>query len=191
MLRTHSFALFLLAMLVVFLSASCDPDDCPDGFISINPSDTSGAEMEWRITSFVNTPTGPASSIVILDDVENTYTVGENELVTVFLIATDNQSGIRSINVTGGFGFSCQEDDESIVLGSGTFPGNPFTYGGSMTCGAAEGAYQVTEFTGSEFCSGIDLTFRSASFAFEGIAENNVDIFSLTRLTINVNPSEL
>lgn len=191
MQRISSFSLFVLAAFIVLLSASCDPDDCPDGFIGIDPADASGADVHWRITSFVSTPSGPTSSIVILDEFENTYTVGENELVTVFLVATDNESGIRTIDVTGGFGFSCEEDNGSIILGSGVFPSNPFSFGGSMTCGAPEAAYQVTEFTGSDFCAGPDRTFRGATYGLDGIAENNVDILSLTRLTINVNADEL
>lgn len=191
MQRIPSFVLLVLATFVVFLSAACDPEDCPDGSIVIDPDASSGAYVHWQITSSIDTPLGPAPSVVILDDFESTYTVRENESVTVVLIATDNECGIHSVDVTGGFGYSCQEGNGSIIFGSGTFPSNPINYIGSMTCGLPEAAYQVTEFTGSDFCSGPNRTFRGATYSLDGIAQNNLGVLSIIRLTINVNPTEL
>jgi hypothetical protein len=191
MQRISSFMLLALAAFVVFLSASCDPVDCPDGLIPIDDTDATAPEVYWRVTAFTMTPDGPISSITMLNEFENTYEMGTNELVTVFLIAEDNESGVLSINVTGGFGFTCQQDGGGVFIADGIVPGNQINFTNSMTCGTPEGAYQVIEIDGADLCSGPDLSFVNGVYGFDGISENNANDLRLTRLVINVNPHEL
>lgn len=191
MQRISSISLFVLAAFVVLLSAACDPDNCPDGLIPIDPDDNTAPDVYWQINSVTMTPSGPASSLTLLNEFENTYEMSVNELVTVFLVAEDNESGVRTIDITGNFGFTCEQAGGNIFIADGVFPGNPINFTSSNTCGTPEGAYQATIIDASDFCSGNGESFLGAVYGFDGIAENNASDLRLTRLVVNVNPLEI
>ncbi|HHJ49445.1 MAG TPA: hypothetical protein ENJ88_00885, partial [Phaeodactylibacter sp.] len=94
-MKLSHFSLFVLLAFTLFAS-SCDPEDtCGEGMVAPDTADTDAPQLEWWVTDFVMTPSGPISALTIYSDGSEVHVSPESE-VTVQLVARDEESGISS-----------------------------------------------------------------------------------------------
>lgn len=176
----------LMACFLVLLSCACDPCDGEPGAIEIDGTDRSAPELYWQIVTLTTTPDGPISSLFIVTEPDFTYVVTKNDVVTVTLFAEDNQSGVKWMDIQGGFGYTCGNANGAIIF-DGIIPGNQVFYdldGGD--CALAEGEYPEFTIDGTNLCTGTFPVLTSGGYELNGAASNSNGLVSANRLTINV-----
>lgn len=176
-------SLTLLAVGLVLLSSSCDPE-CADGKILSDPMDVTFPNVYWEVTQFTMTPDGPISSIRIIDaDVDTVY-FSDNEEVTVTLVASDPESGIFNIDVTGGFGVTCTGPGGAIAY-SGLFPATPDSYPLEMNCAEVEVKHEDIFIDGPNLCNIANNPIVSqAGYQLQGFADNHAGLIRLKELYV-------
>ncbi|MTB49949.1 hypothetical protein [Lewinella sp. W8] len=187
-MNTNTKVFSLLGAFLVFLSMACDPCDDP-GVVEIDFSDTSFPEVYWQVTTTSVTPGGIASSISLITTPGQTISMATNETVELELIGTDNQSGIKWMDIEGGFGYTCQQGNQAFAF-SGIVPGNKIFYGQAETeCGTAEANYPVFLIDGSSFCNSPGQSLTEGGYSLLGSANNNVDLTSGIDLQVLIVPA--
>jgi hypothetical protein len=187
MSKSILFAL-LLGPGALLLFAACDPGNtCGDpALVAIPATDDSEPELTWMITQASVTPDGPISSIGPYTGAEVTITAKPTDEVKVYLIARDEQSGIKQVSMTGGFGQTCTSGSGAIAA-SGILPEQSQDLSFLTVCGMIE--WRLPEIpieVGMPCVAG--NTLAQLSFGLTGTAENNKGGTVSSRLTITVTP---
>ncbi len=111
----------LFAMFGLLAVSCCPTDTCGEGQIAPDSADTDAPQLEWWVTDFVMTPSGPISALTIYQDGETVHVSPESE-VTVQLVARDEESGIASISMQGGFSWTCDQGGGQVIIVDGIIP---------------------------------------------------------------------
>jgi hypothetical protein len=110
MKNTASF--FLSIVLIAFTISSCRLcNECNDTKITkINRTDTSKPTIQWSFSSARTTAGAATSSIAIVTDPSAGVdaNVAADLSYGIYAEATDNESGIKSIKMSGGFSNTCR-----------------------------------------------------------------------------------
>jgi hypothetical protein len=177
----------LLACFLVLFSCACDPCDGEPGAIEIDFSDRTAPDMYWQIVTRTTTPTGPISSLSIVTDPNYSMAMTKNDVVEITLLAEDNESGIKWLNIQGAFGYTCTDANEAIVF-DGIIPGNRVFYDfAEGECALAEGEYPVFIIDGTNLCSGNHPDLTNGGYLLTGSSANSNNIIRQDqRLTINI-----
>jgi len=176
------------AVFLVLLSCACDPCDDQSGTIEIDPADRTAPDLYWQVTTLTNTPDGPISALRLITDPNTNITMTPNDFVEVTLFAEDNESGVKRMNVQGGFGYTCARPDGAIAL-SGIIPGdNPAFFNlAEGVCGFAEAAYPSFIIDGANLCVPDHPNLVSGGYQFLGSALNNNDLIRQNfQLTVTI-----
>ncbi|MCB0529588.1 MAG: hypothetical protein R2791_17065 [Saprospiraceae bacterium] len=112
-------ALLLLPVLLSLFTCliiSCKPC-CDDPMIvRIPEADGTPPALQWEVAVKSQTPDGPISSINLYNEQTTGITVKTTDQVDVYLIATDKESGVKSLMIQGGFGYTCTPQGGGIPL---------------------------------------------------------------------------
>jgi hypothetical protein len=175
------------AFLLVVLSCACDPCDGNPGTIAIDVSDRTAPDLYWQIVTSTTTPSGPISSLILVTDPNYSLTMTPNDVVEVTLMGEDNESGIKWLNLQGGFGYTCSGTGQAIAF-DGIIPGNRVFYDfAEGECAVAEGEYPVFIIDGTNLCTGNLPNLLSGGYQLIGSAANSNDFIRQNHtLTINV-----
>ncbi len=175
-----SLLLFVSSLLTVF---SCDPAAlCEEGFVSPSSSDTSPPQMEWWVTDFVMTPSGPISSLTIYADGDEVHIGPESEVV-VQLVVRDEESGIAFVGLQGGFSWTCMQSSGSLFIVDGIIPEQIQRFDISP-CAPMEGEIAVELIQAD---CGADVLV-SAVYGLSGSATNGLGLMAMAELTVMVDP---
>ena len=187
MSKTELFT-FVLALSAVVLLPACSPGSaCGDpALVTIPAADDSAPELTWMVTQASETPEGPISSIGPYTGAEVTINVKPTDEVKVYLVARDEQSGVKQVSSSGGFGQTCTSASGAIAA-SGILPGYSQDLSFLTVCGMIEWRLpELTIETGMACVAGSTLT--QLGFGLTGTAENNKGGTATSVLTINVIP---
>jgi hypothetical protein len=180
--------IFLLAFSSLLFFAACDPGTtCGDpALVTIPAADDSAPELTWMITQASVTPDGPISSIGPYSGAEVTINVKPTDDVKVYLVARDEQSGVKQVSMSGGFGQTCTSPSGAIAA-SGILPSYSQDLSFLTVCGIIEWRLpEINIETGMACVAGSTLT--QLGFGLTGVAENNKGGTATSVLTINVIP---
>ncbi len=181
-MKLSHFSLFVLLALILFAN-SCDPDSlCGEGMVAPNSADTSVPQLEWWVTDFVMTPSGPISALTIYSDGAEVHVSPESE-VTVQLVARDEESGIASMSLQGGFSWTCDQGGGALIIVDGIIPLEEQNFGVSP-CAAIEQKLSV-ELVQPD-CG--DDTLAGAGYGLTGSATNGTGLTADASLTVVVDP---
>ncbi|MCS7036669.1 MAG: hypothetical protein RMJ33_01715 [Saprospiraceae bacterium] len=153
--------------------------------MNIPASDASAPELIWMITRATGGGT-PTSSIAPYSGESISITVSKTETVKVFLMARDEQSGVKRVKSTGGFGQKCSSSGTAIF-----YDGILSEYSQNLTfirkCGVIE--WMLPEYTvDTQRGCPVGLNMTELVYAFRGVAENNKGISDTSNLLISVRP---
>ncbi|TXF85995.1 hypothetical protein FUA23_19865 [Neolewinella aurantiaca] len=186
MTNRSTFILATFGFLLVLLSCACDPCDDP-GTIEIDYSDRSAPDLYWQIVTRTTTPSGPISAITLVSDPNSSIGITSNDVVEVTLFGEDNQSGMKWLNLQGGFGYLCSAADGAIAL-DGIIPGNRIFFDlAEGECAVAEAEYPVFVVDGSSLCPGNFPGLSNGGYELLGSGANSNDYIRQNfRLLINI-----
>lgn len=186
MIKQSTSFLTVLACFLVLLSCACDPCDDDPGTIEIDRADRSAPEMYWQIVRQSMTPSGPISSLSLIHSLDETINVGGGEYVEITLMAADPQSGISTMDIIGGFGYTCSNPNQAIIF-DGVIPVNPVSYDlNEGVCAFEEAAYPVFIIDGPNLCPGNFPDVVSGGYEINGFASNANGLEAQNRLVVNV-----
>ncbi len=176
---------FLFFALSLILAFSCHPDPpCEEGYVVPSSSDTSPPQVEWWVTDFVMTPSGPISSLTIYGDGEEVHVSPESE-VSVQLVARDEESGITVVSLQGGFSWSCMQSAGSLLIVDGIIPEQTQHFNvSSCACVPVEGETTV-ELIQPDCGTNV---FNGAGYGLSGSATNGAGLTTTAELTVIVDP---
>ena len=181
-MKLSHFSLFVLLAFTLFAS-SCEPcDTCGEGLVVPDSADTDAPQLEWWVTDFVMTPSGPISALTIYSDGSEVHVSPESE-VTVQLVARDEESGIASMSLQGGFSWTCDQGGGTLIIIDGIIPLEEQNFGVSP-CAAIEQKLSA-ELTQPD-CG--DNTLVGAGYGLTGSATNGTGLTADASLTILVDP---
>jgi|GEM_PF-1942920 hypothetical protein len=175
------------AFFLVLLSCACDPCGGEQGAIAIDFSDRTAPDLYWQIVTRTNTSSGPISSLSLVTDPDYSMTMTKNDVVEVTLFAEDNESGIKWLDIQGGFGYTCSSAGEAIAF-DGIVPGNRVFYDfAEGECALAEGEYPVFIIDGTNLCPGGFPNLLNGGYQLLGSSANSNDFIRQDHtLTINI-----
>lgn len=105
-------SIFVLLFMATLIVSGCTPcNECNDPKLTkINRTDTSKPVIQWSYSSGRTGPGAATSSISIVSDpaVGVDANIGPNLTYGVYAEATDPESGIKSIKLSGGFSTICR-----------------------------------------------------------------------------------
>jgi hypothetical protein len=182
---TNTLLAFMACFLVLF-SCACDPCD-GEGAIEIDVADRTAPELYWQIVTRTTTPSGPISSLSIVDDPDYVLTMTSSDIVEITLVGEDNESGMEWLNLQGGFGYTCSTFGAAISL-SGIVPGNRVFFNfAEGECALAEAEYPVYIIDGSNLCPNDYPILNSGGYQLRGSGANaNIIIRQDYRITVNI-----
>ena len=185
MLTRKIFPLVAVILLPIFFS-SCDCEE--PGTVAVTEDDDSFPIITWEVATAATDSEGRMiSALTFYAEDENTIPVGINERVTVTLKAMDEQSGIKYIELKGGFGFTCINTTTSTAnIYDGIIPTDSKDLSPVSGCAKVEATLDpiVLSF---DICES-PYTFSSGSYALTAIVHNHAGLERLTNLRVNVMP---
>lgn len=174
----------LFLFISLFLFTSCDSPCGDPALVEVPASDASAPEAIWQVTILSNTPSGPISALTQFTEAENSVSVSASDQVTVTLIGKDEQSGVKSLKTSGGFGYTCNVDGGSFIA-DGILPtvmqSQPLT-----TCGMKEWKLPTSTIDVNFTCGTGTLANGSVGITSEVI--NGLGATTSTTMTIQVMP---
>ncbi len=152
-------------ILGVFLGACRNCCEEP-GMVEVPSTDATPPQLSWMVTR----STGTASSIAPYSGREITVRVSREEAVKVYLLARDEQSGIRRVSSTGGGGWTCSTSGAALIFDL-ILP----TYSQSLSfvrrCSVVEWSLPEYSIETDKSCSP-GYTLRELRYGLRGTAEN-------------------
>jgi hypothetical protein len=176
---------FALILSVLFFP-SCDP--CQDGHVRAKLDQESYPVLGWTVETGSRFTPGIGTAIAYYTDSLTELNISGIDTIRVRFDASDNVSGIKMVDVEGGFGFTCSSDTSAIVF-DGIYPSAPEEFALSSNCAPASHTFS-TEFliTPGDFCSGANPNLLNGGWQLRGSAENHAGYTSQIVLTITWAP---
>jgi hypothetical protein len=189
-----SMASFAIAAMLISCSPPPPCNPCNDPALVVVPdADATAPVVQWEISQAVTHSDGTmTSSISIVSDpsVPVNLNYEQNVSTTVYANATDEESGVKCISLSGGFGFSCTQPGGIGLLGSGILD-NQRDCSGLTVCGLKSMRLQQDNL--EQFLSGCTppKVLASGDFAVEVVVENMKGIVDTVTLTLHFAPATL
>lgn len=169
----------------LLLFPSCN--NCADpAMVTIPAADATPPALHWEVEVQSNTPSGPISSMTQYYDAANNITVKSSDEVDVYLVGTDDESGIKKITLKGGFGYLCTPagSDVSMAVG-GLIPEGGVDFSMLTKC-ALRGWRLSKESLDINFQCGPNSAAGNRSISLQGACTNHKDGAGESTLTIDV-----
>lgn len=169
-------SLVVALLLSVLLFPSCDP--CQDGHVRAKLDQESYPELGWTVETGSRFTPGIGTAIAYYSDSLTMLNISGTDTIRIRFDARDNTSGIKMVDVEGGFGFTCGSDTSAIVF-DGIYPSSPEEFALSSNCAPASHTFS-TEFliTPGDFCSGAHPNLQNGGWQLRGSAENHAGFLS-------------
>lgn len=133
------------------------------------------------------TPTGPVSSMTMYSDPVTNIAVKTTDKVDIYLIAADNESGVKKISMKGGFGYTCIPAGGGTALAvDGFIPEQSMDFSPLTTCGIKEWKLSIAPLNVALSCPNSGL-LSGGSIGITGSGENFKG--GVSSLTLNVSVS--
>jgi hypothetical protein len=170
--KTHR--VILVATLLALALAACDPGPaCDDpALVAIPGADDTPPLLTWMVTQASETPDGPISSIGPYTGDNITLNVKPTDQVKVYLVARDEESGVKQVNMSGGFGQTCQTPGGAIAA-SGILPNLSQDLGFLTVCGIIEWRLPDIDIDVGMSCVPDNGVLTQLGFGLNGSAENH------------------
>jgi len=183
--------LSLLGAFLVLLSFACDPCEDNPGTVRVDVNDATGPVLVWQVVTFANTSSGPISSLQLITDLNATISINTNERAEIRLMAQDDESGITSMDIQGGFGYQCANANQAVIF-DGVIPGERIFFPiAESVCATVEASYPDFIIDATSLCSGAYPNLANGGYQFIGDASNANDIFNQSTLTVNIFPATI
>lgn len=177
----------VLGLPALLLLNACRSSSCEDaGLVKIPSSDASAPELIWMVTRVAGGAT-PTSSVTPYSGADTTIVVKKGETVKVFLMARDEQSGIKQVKSTGDFTQICLSGN-SVTSESGSLAEhsqNPTFIGRCVVVEWSLPEYDIN--TRYNSCPPW-INFSDLIYFLRGTAENNKGGTATSNLLISVVP---
>lgn len=172
-----------LALFLVLLQ-SCKPC-CNDPLIvKVPDSDATLPSLRWEVAVMSQTLSGPVSSMTMYSDPVTNITVKTTDKVDVYLIAVDNESGIKKMSMKGGFGYTCIPQGGGTALAvDGIVPEQSMDFSPLTTCGIKEWKLSIAPLNVALSCPNSGL-LSGGMIGITGSGENFKG--GVSGLTLNV-----
>jgi len=182
--KQHFFSALALTVAGFIFNGCCnDP-----AIVKIPASDGSAPILHWEVTVLTQTPAGPISSLTQHANPTNNLTVHTTDEVGVYLVATDNESGVKKIGTQGGFSYTCTSPGPGGVLNAaiidGFLPKQEVIFSDLTTCGLKQWKIKRECLNVSFSCNSGTISNRSAGMT--GTAENFKGEGGSINLTIEI-----
>lgn len=176
--------LLLALSISVLLFPACDP--CEDGHVRVDLETESYPNLGWTIEIGSRSTPGLGTALSFYTDSLNEITIGRTDTVRVRFEASDNVSGIKSIDMEGGFGYTCGSDTSAIVF-DGIYPSSPEEFTLSNNCAISRHVYSTEVLiTPADFCSGANPNLLNGGWELRGSAENHAGFSSASILRLSI-----
>ena len=174
------------AVIIALLFSACH---CTDpGMVAPNEADESFPVGSWVVTSASSDENGNLiSSLTTYSEEINNISVNINNKITVSLMARDEQSGIKHLEMQGGFGYTCSDlSGTASNVFDGIIPLTSKDLALESGCAKTEAYLDAVELI-SETCE-LPFVLTEGGYSFTGIVHNHAGLEILTRLNINLAP---
>ncbi len=166
---------------IIWIVTAC----CPVGKVKINPTATSPPDIFWEMTH----STGGQTEII--NDEQGHISLPSGHDVSVVLKGRDNVSGIKSLKINGGFGFTCKVVNSEFFgeayAGHGFYPENTEEFqADGNDCALRVAAYSQT-FSISRVCQEGEGVIERGYF-FQAEATNHAGLKTSATLSISTVP---
>jgi hypothetical protein len=170
---------------LLFLLPACD--NCADpAMVTIPDADATPPVLHWEVVVQSNTPSGPISSMTQYYDAASNITVKSNDDVDVYLVGTDEESGIKKITLKGGFGYLCTPAGSEVSMAvGGLIPEGGVDFSMLTKC-ALRGWRLSKESLDLNFQCDPNSTAGNRSISLQGNSINHKDGAGESTLTIEV-----
>lgn len=134
------------------------------------------------------TPSGPISSITMYADPVTNISVKTTDQVNVFLIARDDESALKKMNMKGGFGYTCIPPGGGTAIAvDGFVPEQYMDFSVLTDCGLKEWKLSITPLNVALGCPN-NSSLSNAMIGITGTGENFKG--GTSSLTLNVSVTE-
>lgn len=180
--------LFLLGLALCALSfQACKPCCTDPEIVKIPDADATPPVLRWEVSVLSQTPAGPISSMTMYSDAVTNISVKKTDEVNVYLVARDEESGVKKMNMEGGFGFTCMPAGGGNGLSlHGITPKRSVDFNKLMTCGLKEWKLSI-EALQLSYCPN-NLVISGGGINITGTGENFKG--GTSNLTLNINVTE-
>lgn len=125
--QIHLYVVVVLITIGSVMNWSCKPcNSCDDPkLVKVPPADASPPEFHWEMSQAVMHSNGTATSSISIVPAGTSviHSVAADSVTThVYLTAHDPQSGVKCIDIKGGFGLTCMGNDSTAVAIDGILP---------------------------------------------------------------------
>jgi hypothetical protein len=180
--------LFLLCFALCALSFQACKPCCQDPeIVKIPAADVTPPALRWEVSVLTQTPTGPISSMTMYSDPVTNITVKKTDEVNVHLVARDEESGVKKMNMEGNFAFTCMPAGGGQGLSlHGITPKRAVDFNKLTTCGLKEWKLSI-EALQLSYCPN-NLLISGGGIGITGTGENFKG--GTSSLTLNINVTE-
>lgn len=181
--------LLFAACLTLFLPAfqACRPCCTDPEIVKVPNADATPPTLRWEVSVLTQTPNGPISSMTMYSDPVTNINVKKTDEVNVHLVARDEESGVKKMNMEGGFGFTCMPAGGGQGLSlHGVTPKRSVDFNKLTTCGLKEWKLSI-EALQLSYCPN-NLVINSGGINIAGSGENFKG--GISNLALNINVTE-
>ncbi|MCW5922266.1 MAG: hypothetical protein KIS77_07985 [Saprospiraceae bacterium] len=162
---------------------------CTDPLVvKIPNNDATPPSLRWEVAVLSQTPSGPISSMNMYTEAVTNISVKTTDKVDVYLVARDDESGIKKASMKGGFGYTCIPPGGGTAIAvDGFVPERSMDFSMLTTCGLKEWKIALEALNVSLSCP----NNGALSGAMIGITGNGENFKGGTSsLTLNVNVTQ-
>jgi hypothetical protein len=181
-----------LLSLLFFAACSCPPGDpCQDpALVTVPEEDDSAPVGQWSFSQAYSQPDGSmSSSISLVEDpsLPVELTLDPAARTSVQFESRDDQSGIRCLRLSGGFGFTCVQPRGTSLNGHGMLAEKVICPGLSI-CGMR--SLNLEQDYLEQYLSSCSPPFAlsSGEFTLSAVSENMTGVKDTQRLTVIFRP---
>lgn len=180
-----SFLSVICLLLLAPFFQSCKPC-CTDPEITKVPAnDATPPALRWEVSVLTQTNTGPISSITMYTDPVTNISVKKTDEVNVYLVARDEESGVKKMKIEGGFAYTCLPPGGGNGLSlHGFVPERSVDFNKLTTCGLKEWRLSIENLELSRCPNNMNIA--GAGINITGSSENFKGGTSNLMLNINV-----
>jgi hypothetical protein len=173
-----------LALLILSFNA-CKPCCTDPEIVKIPANDATPPVLRWEVSVLTQTDDGPISSMTMYTDPVTNISVKKTDEVNVYLVARDEESGVKKMNMEGNFAFTCMPAGGGQGLSlHGFTPKRSVDFNKLTTCGLKEWKLSI-EALQLSYCPN-NLVINGGGINITGTGENFKGGTSSLSLNINV-----
>lgn len=167
--------------------SSCKNTDA--ALVSIPSKDGTKPALKWELEIETMGDKGSNTSVMTLDKEQNIAIIHKTDKAQIYLVSTDEESGIVHSALAGEFDFLCLDPNKSDqgTNSHGTIPGNSIDFAMLKIQGMRSwklDGYRLL----SNFECGAGYNYSKGKFELNGMAVNHLKDTARTQLSIQVIP---